>query len=60
MFSPDWFGGQFGSADILTLDRDFAIFRWGKNKPFRELPSADLRVPREQSSQRVAMLPQNR
>ena len=38
---------QFGTADILTLDRDFAIYRWGKNKPFRVLPSADLYVPRE-------------
>ena len=38
---------QFGTADILTLDRDFAIYRWGKNKPFRVLPSADLHMPRE-------------
>jgi predicted nucleic acid-binding protein len=38
---------QFGTADILTLDRDFAIYRWGKNKPFRVLPRADLQVPRE-------------
>jgi predicted nucleic acid-binding protein len=38
---------QFGTADILTLDRDFAVYRWGKNKPFRVLPSADLRGPRE-------------
>jgi len=38
---------QFGTADILTLDRDFAIYRWGKNKLFRVLPSADLQVPRE-------------
>lgn len=30
---------EFGTADILTLDRDFAIYRWGKNKPFRMLPS---------------------
>jgi len=30
---------QFGTADILTLDRDFAIYRWGKNKPFRMLPA---------------------
>jgi uncharacterized protein len=29
----------FGTADILTLDRDFPIYRWGKNKPFRVLPS---------------------
>jgi predicted nucleic acid-binding protein len=38
---------QFGTADILTLDRDFAIYRWGKNKPFRVLPSADLHLARE-------------
>lgn len=31
----------FGTADILTLDQDFAIYRWGKNKPFRMLPSKD-------------------
>jgi predicted nucleic acid-binding protein len=33
---------QFGIGDILTLDQDFAIYRWGKNKSFRMLPSADL------------------
>ena len=38
---------QFGTADILTLDRGFAVYRWGKNKPFRVLPSADLHGPRE-------------
>lgn len=32
---------QFGTADILTLDQDFAIYRWGKNKPFRMLPGRD-------------------
>jgi uncharacterized protein len=32
---------QFGAADILTLDQDFAIYRWGNNKPFRLLPSED-------------------
>jgi predicted nucleic acid-binding protein len=26
-----------GSADILTLDRDFAVYRWGKNKTFHIL-----------------------
>jgi predicted nucleic acid-binding protein len=36
---------QFGTGDILTLDQDFAIYRWGKNKPFRVLPSADLHGP---------------
>jgi uncharacterized protein len=30
---------EFGTADILTLDRDFTIYRWGKNRPFRVLPS---------------------
>ena len=29
---------EFTTADILTLDRDFAIYRWGRNKPFRMLP----------------------
>jgi predicted nucleic acid-binding protein len=38
---------QFGTADILTLDRDFAIYRWGKNKPFRVPPSTDLHGRRE-------------
>jgi len=28
---------EFGVADILTLDADFQIYRWGKNKPFRLL-----------------------
>jgi predicted nucleic acid-binding protein len=32
---------QFGTGDILTLDQDFAIYRWGRNKPFRMLPTAD-------------------
>src|ERR1700747_398460 len=30
---------EFGTADILTLDEDFLIYRWGKNKPFRMLPN---------------------
>ena len=38
---------QFGTADILTLDEDFAIYRWGKNKPFRMLPNTDLHRRRE-------------
>jgi uncharacterized protein len=37
---------EFGTPDILTLDRDFAIYRWGKNKPFRVLPSTNLQGPR--------------
>jgi len=28
---------EFETADILTLDNDFKIYRWGKNKPFRVL-----------------------
>jgi predicted nucleic acid-binding protein len=36
---------EFGTADILTLDQDFAIYRWGKNKPFRVLPGAGLQGP---------------
>jgi uncharacterized protein len=28
---------EFESADILTLDSDFTIYRWGRNKPFRIL-----------------------
>ena len=28
---------QFEAADILTLDKDFQIYRWGTNKPFRIL-----------------------
>lgn len=29
---------EFGTADILTLDGDFAIYRWGRNKAFRVIP----------------------
>jgi len=29
--------GQIGAGEVLTLDRDFAIYRWGRNKPFRLL-----------------------
>ena len=28
---------EFETADILTLDKDFEIDRWGKNKPFQIL-----------------------
>jgi uncharacterized protein len=31
---------EFGTPDILTLDQDFAVYRWGRNKAFRMLPSA--------------------
>ena len=30
---------MFETGDILTLDRDFTIYRWGKNKPFKMLLS---------------------
>jgi uncharacterized protein len=29
--------GELRTGDILTLDRDFTIYRWGANKPFRLL-----------------------
>jgi predicted nucleic acid-binding protein len=29
--------GELGTGDILTLDRDFEIYRWGTNKPFHLL-----------------------
>ena len=29
--------GEFETADVLTLDNDFAIYRWGKNRPFHIL-----------------------
>jgi len=25
---------EFETADILTLDQDFAVYRWSRNKPF--------------------------
>ena len=28
---------ELRSGDILTLDRDFAVYRWGANRPFRPL-----------------------
>ena len=28
---------EFETADILTLDKDFEIYRWGRNKPFNVL-----------------------
>lgn len=30
---------RFETPDILTLDGDFKIYRWGRNKPFRLLLS---------------------
>jgi predicted nucleic acid-binding protein len=29
--------GELPSGEILTLDRDFQVYRWGANKPFRLL-----------------------
>lgn len=31
--------GELRTGDILTLDQDFDIYRWGANKPFRTLIS---------------------
>jgi predicted nucleic acid-binding protein len=28
---------EFETPDILTLDKDFQVYRWGRNKPFRFL-----------------------
>ena len=28
---------QMETAEILTLDKDFEVYRWGRNKPFRLL-----------------------
>jgi predicted nucleic acid-binding protein len=28
---------EFGTGDILTVDGDFRIYRWGRNNPFRIL-----------------------
>jgi uncharacterized protein len=33
--------GQLGVGEILTLDRDFEIYRWGRGKPFHLLISLD-------------------
>lgn len=32
---------EFGTADVLTLDKDFTLYRWGRNKPFRLLPAPE-------------------
>lgn len=29
---------EFGVSEILTLDKDFAVYRWGRNKAFQILP----------------------
>jgi uncharacterized protein len=31
---------EFGTGDILTLDHDFLVYRWGKNRPFHILIEA--------------------
>ena len=33
---------EFGTGDILTLDEDFRIYRWGRNKPFHLLVNRNL------------------
>ena len=30
---------EFETGNILTLDKDFEIYRWGRNKPFQILPN---------------------
>ncbi len=30
---------ELKTGDILTLDNDFAVYRWGANRPFRNLVS---------------------
>jgi uncharacterized protein len=30
---------EFETVDILTLDGDFTIYRWGRNKSFRLMPA---------------------
>lgn len=30
---------EFETGQILTLDRDFEVYRWGRNKAFRILPN---------------------
>jgi predicted nucleic acid-binding protein len=32
--------GELGTSEILTLDGDFQVYRWGKNRPFEILPAA--------------------
>ena len=31
----------FNADEILTLDRDFDVYRWGRNRPFRRLLPLD-------------------
>ncbi len=30
---------EFETGEILTLDRDFEFYRWGRNRPFRRMPT---------------------
>ena len=32
---------ELGTGDILTLDKDFQVYRWGKTKPFRLVLNLD-------------------
>ena len=29
---------EFRTGDILTLDKDFKVYRWGANRPFTPVP----------------------
>ena len=31
---------EFETGEILTLDKDFQVYRWRRNKPFRLMPSS--------------------
>ena len=33
--------GELQTGDILTLDRDFEVYRWGRNRPFHLLLKDD-------------------
>ncbi len=33
--------GEFKTAEVLTLDRDFQVYRWGRNKTFNLLIPLD-------------------
>jgi predicted nucleic acid-binding protein len=49
---------QFGTADILTLDQDFAIYRWAKTNPFDCYRARISGKPREER-ERVGMTAQS-
>jgi uncharacterized protein len=37
-----YLAGEFSTARILTLDSDFLVYRWGKNKTFENLIPLDV------------------